>query len=119
MCLRGVVISLALWPDERVPARCSSAPWSSRRGITQIRSATPKSFQGSDAAQRRLLRAPSFRTVNDCSMNFLDNFSEIVPKFPAGIVLLKFCDVADPPDVVTDPVRLFVLPPQFVSADLL
>ena len=46
----------------------------------------------------------------DCAINFVQNFSQTVAKFPSGIVFLKSPDIADPPDVVADPVRLFVAP---------
>ncbi len=45
-----------------------------------------------------------------CAMNFFQNFSQTVAKFPGGIVFLEFSNVADPPDVVADPVRLLVAP---------
>src|SRR4029077_15475195 len=51
-----------------------------------------------------------FRALTDCAMNFLQNFWQTVAKFPRGIVFLEFSDVADPPDVVADPVRLFIAP---------
>jgi hypothetical protein len=37
-------------------------------------------------------------------MNFFQNFSQTVAKFPGRIVSLEFSNVADPPDVVADPV---------------
>jgi hypothetical protein len=51
-----------------------------------------------------------FRAVSDCAVDFFDNFSQTIPKFPARIVLLKFSNIADPPDVVADPVRLLIAP---------
>jgi hypothetical protein len=51
-----------------------------------------------------------FRAVSDCAVDFFDNFSQTMPKFPARIVLLKFPNIADPPDVVADPVRLLIAP---------
>ena len=51
----------------------------------------------------------------DCAMNFFQNFSQTVAKFPDGIVFLEFSHVADPPEVVADPVRLFIAPGQFTS----
>ena len=42
-------------------------------------------------------------------MNFFQNFSQTVAKIPGRIVSLEFSNVADPPDVVADPVRLFIV----------
>jgi len=57
-----------------------------------------------------VIRLRLFRAVSDCAMDFFANFSQTIPKFPARIVLLKFSNVADLPDVVADPVRLFIGP---------
>jgi hypothetical protein len=43
-------------------------------------------------------------------MNFFENLSQTVAKFPGRIVFLKLSHVADPPDVVADRVRLFIAP---------
>ena len=43
-------------------------------------------------------------------MNVGKGFAQAVAKFPVRVVLLEFPDVADPPDVVADSIRLLVLP---------
>jgi hypothetical protein len=52
-------------------------------------------------------------------MDFFDNFSQTISKFPPRIVLLKFPHIADPPDVVAEPVRLLIDPRQFAAANFL
>jgi hypothetical protein len=46
----------------------------------------------------------------DCAMDFFESFSQTIAKFPARIVFLKFPHIGDPPDVVSDAVRLLVVP---------
>jgi hypothetical protein len=50
------------------------------------------------------------RALADSAINFLQNFSQTVAKFPGRIVFLKFPHITDPPDVVTDSVRLRIVP---------
>jgi hypothetical protein len=52
----------------------------------------------------------SFCALSDCAINFFQDFWQTVPKFPGGIVFLEFSNIADPPDVVADPVRLLIAP---------
>ena len=50
-------------------------------------------------------------------MNFRQDLLDSVAEFPVRIMRLEFPHIADPPDVVADPVVLFVSPVQFFAAD--
>jgi hypothetical protein len=50
----------------------------------------------------------SFHALADRMMDFFQNFSQTIAKFPGRVMLLKLSDIADPPDVVANPVRLLV-----------
>ena len=43
-------------------------------------------------------------------MNFLQDLAHPVSEFPSRIMVLKLPDIADPPDMVADSVRLLVAP---------
>jgi len=51
---------------------------------------------------------PLFGTLIDCMMNFFQNFSQAVAKFPGRIMSLEFSHVADPPHVVANTVSLLI-----------
>lgn len=52
-------------------------------------------------------------------MNFPQNLPQTVAVIPSGIMGLELADIADPPDVVADPVVFQVGPVQFFPADFL
>src|SRR6266480_5979685 len=51
-------------------------------------------------------------------VNFVERFAQAITKFPTRIMLLKFADVANPPDVIADSIFLLVFPFHFPAADL-
>src|SRR6266404_6703793 len=52
-------------------------------------------------------------------MDLAQNSAKIVTELPVRVMTLEFSNVADPPDLIADPVLFFVLPFQFSAADLL
>src|ERR1700736_591236 len=58
-------------------------------------------------------------SLGDSDVDLIEHFAQTVAKLPVWIIALKFADIADPPDVISDSVRFFVLPTQFFAADLL
>lgn len=52
-------------------------------------------------------------------MDLAEYPAQVVAEFPIWIMALEFANVADPPDVIADPVLSFVLPAQSVSGDFL
>src|SRR5437764_655628 len=52
-------------------------------------------------------------------MDFLEYLAQTVTEIPCWIMLLKFPHIADPPDMVANPVLLDVLPGEFASAHFL
>ena len=49
-------------------------------------------------------------------MDFFHDFLQAVLKFPAGVMGLKLPHVADPPDVVADPVFIYIFGVKFSTA---
>src|SRR5215475_6720274 len=65
------------------------------------------------------LPKPNSLLVRKRRMDFRENSAQVITEFPVRIMALKLPNVADPPDMITNPIRFFIAPLQFASADLL
>ena len=67
------------------------------------------------ARVHRLLGPP--RSI--CAKDFRQDVSDVVGQIPAGVMILKFTDVADPPNVIANSVGFLVGPIEFLTGNVL
>ena len=98
------------------PSPCSETEKSRPGLVSPSAQSEGQSAQSNEPSRQRveprekITALSSFYIGRDRDVDFVEHFAQAVTKFPSRIIALKFADIADPPNVVANPVLLLVLP---------
>lgn len=99
---------------ERSSCSCSWLFW--KQPTASFNSMCLAAFQDrSSSGINRLLGPP--RRI--CAIDFCQDVPDVIGQVPFGVMILKFTDVADPPNVIANSVGLLIGPIEFLAGNIL